>query len=55
MRLGNPFTKVFSRAQAATRGIGRAGVSLAVIDDVMVRSSLLLISCAPPVRSMCQS
>ena len=52
MKLGNGFAKVFSRARAASQGMGRGGVSLAVIDDVMARSSLLLINCAPPARSM---
>jgi hypothetical protein len=51
-KLGNPFAKGFSRAQAVRRGMDQGGVSLAVVDDVMARSSLLLISCAPPVRSM---
>jgi hypothetical protein len=47
MKLCNAFANVFARAQAARRGMGRGGVSLAVIDDVMARLSLLLISCAP--------
>ncbi len=52
VKLGNAFAKVFACAQAARRGMGRRGVSLAVMDDVMARSSLLLISCAPSARSM---
>ena len=46
------FAKVLSPAQAATRDVGRAEVSLAAIDDVMARSSLLLTSRMPPARSM---
>jgi len=52
MKLGDAFAKVFSGAQSATRGIGRGGVSLAGIDDVIVRASLLLISGTPPARSI---
>jgi glutamate synthase domain-containing protein 1 len=51
VKLDNAFAKVFARAQAARRGMGRRGVSLAVIDNVMARLSLPLITCAPPARS----
>jgi hypothetical protein len=52
VKLGDAFAKVFSGAQSAMRGIGRGGVSLAGIDDVMARASLLLISGKPQARSM---
>jgi hypothetical protein len=52
MKFGNPFTKVFACTQAARRGTGQGGISLAVINDEMARSSLLIISRTTPAKSM---
>jgi hypothetical protein len=52
MKFGNPFTKVFACTQAARRDIGQGGVSLAVMNDEMARSSLLFVSRTTPAKSM---
>jgi hypothetical protein len=50
IKLGNASQR--SSHARKRQGMGRGGVSLAVMDEAMARSSLLLISCGLPAKSM---